>query len=372
MIKSITFENYKAFGSKETLELRPITVLVGKNSSGKTSICRLFPLLELLFTGSNKYCDSRHTITSKTFHKAMLSGLEFTVTQDDNSSITTDFLVDKGVVYVRSIIFKSAHPSDQKGFSFEDRINKPLESFDFVSYFKSQQSDVSPFVPVPLYIGPVREQMENNVITYTQNKTIGVGQSGAGAYQMLISSYRGDNKLLNSVSKWLDINLEGQTLDINSVAGLEQDYTVNVNHYGVGVPIKEVGQGLSQVLPIITQAFSEIAPEFTVIEQPELHLHPAAHASVAECLAISAKERGRKYVVETHSENFLLGLRKMVSDPNTDFSPNDVIIYFVETDEEGSFLKKIEILENGELTQWPTGVFGESFDLLNQIKNNKR
>ncbi len=45
-IKSISFENYKAFSEQQTMQLKPITVLIGKNSSGKSSIAKLFTLLE--------------------------------------------------------------------------------------------------------------------------------------------------------------------------------------------------------------------------------------------------------------------------------------------------------------------------------------
>jgi len=45
-IKSISFKNYKAFFEQQTMQLKPITILIGKNSSGKSSIAKLFLLLE--------------------------------------------------------------------------------------------------------------------------------------------------------------------------------------------------------------------------------------------------------------------------------------------------------------------------------------
>lgn len=38
MIKKIRFKNYKAFAGSEELELRPVTLIIGKNSSGKSSV----------------------------------------------------------------------------------------------------------------------------------------------------------------------------------------------------------------------------------------------------------------------------------------------------------------------------------------------
>lgn len=45
-VKSISFENYKAFHEKQTMQLKPITILIGKNNSGKSSIAKLFTLFE--------------------------------------------------------------------------------------------------------------------------------------------------------------------------------------------------------------------------------------------------------------------------------------------------------------------------------------
>ncbi|WP_246605502.1 AAA family ATPase [Sphaerospermopsis torques-reginae] len=50
-IKSVSFENYKAFYEKQTMQLKPITILIGKNSSGKSSIAKLFTLLENSLNG---------------------------------------------------------------------------------------------------------------------------------------------------------------------------------------------------------------------------------------------------------------------------------------------------------------------------------
>ncbi|MBD2674588.1 AAA family ATPase, partial [Aphanizomenon flos-aquae FACHB-1416] len=50
-VKSISFKNYKAFYEEQTMQLKPITILIGKNSSGKSSIAKLFTLLENSLNG---------------------------------------------------------------------------------------------------------------------------------------------------------------------------------------------------------------------------------------------------------------------------------------------------------------------------------
>jgi len=50
-LKSISFSSYKRFAGSEKIELAPVTILVGKNSSGKSSVLKLLPMLETSFSG---------------------------------------------------------------------------------------------------------------------------------------------------------------------------------------------------------------------------------------------------------------------------------------------------------------------------------
>ncbi|HNH09140.1 MAG TPA: AAA family ATPase, partial [Leptospiraceae bacterium] len=52
MINKISFKNYKLFRTLQEMELRPMTVLIGKNSSGKSAIAKLFTLIEGSLSGS--------------------------------------------------------------------------------------------------------------------------------------------------------------------------------------------------------------------------------------------------------------------------------------------------------------------------------
>ena len=207
----------------------------------------------------------------------------------------------------------------------------------------------------------------HNVVFRGFDDSIKIGYDGAEAYQLLLNSYRTDKVLFNQVSQWMEANLEGQSLDFSHVNNNYGTYTLTVKHNDYLSSVTEVGQGVAQVLPIITQSFVAKPGSINIMEQPALHLHPAAHSKVAYRLGESAKEKGCKYVIESHSENILLGFRHLVVNPEIDFTPDDVIIYFVDSDEDGASLSRITIDDRGELSDWPSGVFGESFDLLRQI-----
>ena len=59
-------------------------------------------------------------------------------------------------------------------------------------------------------------------------------------------------------------------------------------------------------------------------------------------------------------------------DPNIDFSSDDVVIYFVDEDESGSYLKQINIDTNGMLDDWPEGVFNESYEIISRINRKHK
>ena len=123
---------------------------------------------------------------------------------------------------------------------------------------------------------------------------------------------------------------------------------------------------------MLVQAYYAQKDSINIIEQPALHLHPAAHSALSYLFGKMAKERNCKFVIESHSENILLGFRKMIVDRNCDFNPDDISIYYVDECDDGSYLQRINIDENGDLDYWPTGVFSESFEILREINRMAR
>lgn len=91
----------------------------------------------------------------------------------------------------------------------------------------------------------------------------------------------------------------------------------------------DVGYGVSQVLPVITELLRRDAPSMFLLQQPEVHLHPSAQASLGSLLCEIAGSR-RQLVVETHSDHLLDRVRMDVRDGRGRLDPNDVSILFFE------------------------------------------
>ena len=91
----------------------------------------------------------------------------------------------------------------------------------------------------------------------------------------------------------------------------------------------DVGYGVSQVLPVITELLRRDAPSMFLLQQPEVYLHPSAQAALGTLFCQIAGPR-RQIVVETHSDHMLDRVRMEVRDGQGKLKPDDVSILFFE------------------------------------------
>lgn len=379
MISKIKIRNYKAFGNEDNiLELRHVTLLIGKNSSGKTSLCKLLPMLEnatsgvldtpLILNNSGLTLGSRF---EDLFHNGTTTDLSFDISYEDGAAVGASYLMTDGNLMVYQ--YRAADGVKDMTFPFQEKKASEETTFNgLIHKDKLRQLDIDQdrFKFKVNYLGPIRVSPPRTINFEGYRKLSSVGLDGKNTYSILLNSYLQEGELFKQVSSWMRENMEGQELTFKQTS--PGTYVLMVERDDAEVNMADVGFGLSQVLPLITQSFLPKVGDITVVEQPVLHLHPAAHANVAYRIAESSKSMDRKYLIESHSENFLLGLRKLVSDPNSGFTSDDVIVYYVNHDGKEAYLEAITIDENGELSSWPTGVFSESFDLMSEIMNNRK
>jgi len=94
----------------------------------------------------------------------------------------------------------------------------------------------------------------------------------------------------------------------------------------------DVGYGVSQVLPVVTELLRPDAPDVCLLQQPEVHLHPSAQAALGSLFCRIA-ETGRQLIVETHSDYMLDRVRMDIRDGKSKLNPEDVsILYFERKD----------------------------------------
>ena len=91
----------------------------------------------------------------------------------------------------------------------------------------------------------------------------------------------------------------------------------------------DVGYGVSQVLPVITELLRRDSPSMFLLQQPEVHLHPSAQAALGSLFCQIASPR-RQLIVETHSDHLLDRVRIDIRDGQGRLKPDDVSILFFE------------------------------------------
>lgn len=217
-----------------------------------------------------------------------------------------------------------------------------------------------------LYIGPARARSER----YYRYQDLAVSEIDPDGknFPMFLNSLT--RRQRNSLSNWVE-QLYGYGVTISQESGhisiklIEGDSETN---------IVDVGYGVSQILPVLGQIWWARArttgsrsrtSNLIAIEQPELHLHPAHQALLADALvgettqaAMQDDDNRMSFLVETHSETLVNRLGQLISENK--ISSSDVQILLFEDDSENEMLTKVRSVnfnDDGVLINWPYGFF---------------
>lgn len=361
MIDKIEVSNYKIFKSRQELKLKPITVLFGKNNTGKSALMKLPVLISESLKGndikwiysinnnSNDVVELGSSFKDLIYNKNSIGALNLGFAKADKS---ISFIYNENEKFLEVTKDGKLMESLSEMLSINDFTEK--EFFDFNIDF----------------IDSIRVESDSSYI-YLKEIFKSLGVKGQNAYQILISDYINDGALLESVSTWYSKNFEGwriQVIDNNNATGV--DYEIVLTKSGTPINLKQTGQGIQQVLPLVVRAYLECDEQtLIVIQEPETHLHPAAHGNLAELFVNSLKDMNKKYLIETHSENFILRLRAMIA--NKYLSNEDLALYYVDylEDKGESIVREIAIEENGDIKNddWPEGIFNETLYEIEKI-----
>lgn len=115
----------------------------------------------------------------------------------------------------------------------------------------------------------------------------------------------------------------------------------------------DVGYGVSQVLPIVTELLRQDAPEMFLLQQPEVHLHPRAQAALGSLFCRIASW-DRQLIIETHSDHLLDRVRMDVRDGSGSLQPEDVSILYFERGSLDVQIHSLRIDREGNILDAPS------------------
>ena len=340
MLTHIEFENYRIFKKRQAIDIKPITIVFGKNNSGKSALLKLPSLIESINSVSaiDELTNKKDDVRLFQEYWDLVYGRAF-------KDVKLAFKNEKG--HNGKVVF---------AVNEDGKIYLP-EPMDY------NKQDFTDFIVD--YIGPFRKILQPSDIDMRIEKGLNQksGIDGSNNYQYLLMDADTVEKKLNKrVSDWYKDNFENWGVSVNNTD--KPTYRIEMAYKEMRIPIVDSGTGITQSLPIVIRACRKCEkPTLIVIEEPETHLHPAAHAELAQLIAQSAKvDSNRRYLIETHSRNFLLRLRRMIAYNELDIQ--DVAFYYVNFDEDlsSSSVREIKIDGLGQVDWWPKGIFEETMD----------
>jgi hypothetical protein len=134
---------------------------------------------------------------------------------------------------------------------------------------------------------------------------------------------------------------------------------------------RDVGIGVSQVLPILVSSYA-LTETLIAIEQPELHLHPRLQSELADVFIEAALGDAKNtFILETHSEHLLLRIMRRMRETYENrlpegalpIHPEDVAVLYVDPSGPQSIVQELPLNKRGELIKaWPGGFFEEGLE----------
>jgi len=340
VLTKIDLINFKSF-LNTSLEMRPLTVLTGLNSSGKSSVIQAINMVAAAY---QKKTVALPEHASPHLLKSMYSKDSFfaLVIQDD-----------KGNNFKMKVHVTPDEYSLQK---IQRGDNRVLPAIQYISASRLGPQNALPTNPEYSYskIGLKGEY----VIDYIEkNRDMAITSS-------LIKASNGLASLMDNIDAWLQYISPGSSLDYE----INRRQNTAYPYYNGFMPT-ESGFGLSYTLPVITVLLAAEPDTVVLLENPEAHLHPQGQTAMGELAALAAAA-GKQVIIETHSDHVIDGIRIMARRKQIDNT--SVVFHYISKDgtNNPSTVETPQLLPDGKLSFWPRGFFDQN--MLNKAELLKK
>lgn len=408
-IRRIAVTGFKSILKRQEIEIRPLTILAGANSSGKSSIMQPLLLLKqtleapydpgaLKLDGPNVRFTGAEQLLSKTlkggsvrnfkveldiavwpgeagqlavtFHKAgklPIDVEEMTATTPSGLvTLRANMSEDEALKLVdkRELLVSSKLKTESVEIAARvarDRCFLNVERIERVGRRRARrnvynfQSEIHSVMDV-IHVRGLRGNPERSY------PIAAFGRQFPGEFERYVAGVlaawkaNGKKNALKAVGQ--DLLKLGLTWKVEARHISETQVELHVGrmpeceHGGAHdlVSIADVGFGVSQTLPVVVALHVARSGQMVYVEQPEIHLHPRAQVAMAGVLARAA-QRGVRVVCETHSAHLLLALQSLVAENALD--PSLVALHWFTRESGVTEIKTAELDANGAYGDWP-------------------
>ncbi|MCG7948973.1 MAG: AAA family ATPase [Candidatus Thiodiazotropha taylori] len=413
-ISRLYIRNFKGVDEGRWVDIKPITVFIGANSSGKSScihaLACLSQTLKLPNNSAPIIIDDEYAnvhlgrfievIHSKSYQNTISLGfttgeIQF-VELDENekkpkkrkskvevkyefkcSQRTQDIRIETASINMLDVEFtikwngKSYTVTNKKTSSKFSCSLGPGFLITPDSIFGKTTKNTGDFLPLlaaqsalssellsTCYLGPFRESPRRKYETWGATPTE-VGARGEAAITMLANESFQTTKRphIKQIAGWLKKLGLAKEVSIKRVGKSDLvDLKLGLNDGG-SFPIADLGYGLSQVMPVLTQCSFAEKGTTLLFEQPEIHLHTKSSRELATVFIDTAKEKGSNIVLETHSPDLVKQFMRELKQGN--LQAEDFVLYKVTRENGATCINQIEIDSGNDFDvydNWETGI----------------
>jgi energy-coupling factor transporter ATP-binding protein EcfA2 len=417
----ISLENVRCLCEEQTLRVKPLTFLVGENSTGKSTFLAMlahisqpgFPSFRPDFN-TPPYdlgtFDSIATYKGGRYGRADHFVVGFKVDEDTSRSAT--YINEKGQPQLKTykqkdkdeefaIELDSAARSGTITFSrpsSEESMQIPLDltpiladnsdaSLNVLVHFalargpfKANPESLipsrvlrvgSPILPPTLSLGPIRAKPRRTYDEFRDEFT----PEGDHRAVMLARLWQEDDQkkrlLVEALTAFGVDSALFQYIDVRRLGkGPTDPFQLLVRTAGPSANLVDVGYGVSQVLPLVVQTILATKRRRVLLQQPEVHLHPKGQAALGTFFSKMVAHSKKEFVIETHSDYLLDRVRLEVA--RGTLRPEDVGILFFEKAGMVTHVHLIEIDGAGNVVDSPESYrsffLEEEMNLFSRVK----
>ena len=259
-------------------------------------------------------------------------------------------------------------PPPAKCYGFPDQVRAHYQNAGFLSDLELALEERLRSI---YYLGPLRAYPERTY-TWAGTQPSDMGRAGEQAVDAILSSRDRGQKISRGMGK-RRVSLEEYVAEWLKKLGLIAEFRIEAVREGSQIfqvrvrksvkgpeaLLTDVGFGVSQILPVIVLCFYVPEGSTVILEQPEIHLHPAVQARLADVLIDAYHKRHVQVIVESHSEHLLRRLQRRIAEKV--LSNNDAAFYFCEWNDQASVITPLNVDLYGSISNWPQDFFGDEF-----------
>ena len=418
MITRLRAENFKSWKDTGDLRLGRFTGLFGTNSSGKTSILQVLPLLKqtaefsdrnrVLYTGTDESPVTLGTLLDIIHGHHGEAAVKLYLTWTDEHSLVNHqkplpdpLYSPAGISFQTSIISGKEGPTVdsfeyglgelgqervgmRRSLSAEGKyelthqlgqeesvsfpVGAPIKCYGFppdalrefghIAYLPDLQLAFENVFRKVHYLGPLRSYPWR-VYEWGGEKPLDAGWNGDQAIPALLASRKEVQ-----IAQWLKKMglIHSFTLEPVDKARTIYQCRVRTTESATEVLLPDVGFGVSQILPVLANCATLPEGSTLLLEQPEIHLHPFAQAALADVLIDAIMNRDMQIIVESHSEHLLRRIQRRIA--RGVLEAEDTALYLCHLENGTSAIEKLDVDSYGNIRNWPKDFFGDEMGEL--------